>query len=531
MVLFFRVHKFLVPVLGVLTSFNCVIASVEAEAIPEISGAQYVPVQAPVGTQVSREQILAQICQWQQGATALELQGVEIVHPGVDLYIQQWYKAIDSSMGRVASRFATVPRMLFYGPTGAGKSQKYKQIIAMSKHINPQVLVLHIHSSSVVNTYQNSGADTIKKYKELAREAWNAGRPVIVVFEEIHEIASINKAKGESAQDAQSSAAAELDLFMDECEGRGILFIATTNYLYDLAPALRSRFNQFKFNRYDAQMCQKLIRYKLLHELGKPVLHMSEELPAEAPHDSRDKTPEVFRKYPLDQAMGERFSLSAKGFLGDLYAETIEEQELWLTQLDALLQKLDMQTYDATGVQEIDGLMTSLENTQAAFLKRMTHERNKEKAEFMQFYARTIQGYLADVRLYLKRYDFVFKQNAALDALAAATAGKDVRFLNILVQEMAIDSQAGPEGMITYDLVIKKIAEVEKRFSDESEKWNAHERHEAEDIRVALEVINVFTQIEGRNDNHDAVERVKKEFGYDEYKKRVQELCKKNKPA
>lgn len=535
----FRAHTFLVLALcTVLTAFKSSFAALEAETIPEIPGAQYVHIQAPVGTQVSREQVLAQMRQWRQSTAAqVPVQGVEIVHPEADLYAQQWYKAIDPSRGRVVSRYANVPRMLFYGPTGAGKSQKYKQIIAQSKLINPQVLVLRINSSSVVNTYQNSGADTIKKYKEQVREAWNAGRPVIVIFEEIHEIASINKAKGESAQDAQSSAAAELDLFMDECEGRGVLFIATTNYLYDLAPALRSRFNQqLKFNRYDKAMCEKLIRYKLLHEFGKPLLHEQEELPAPAiaplcdVKDSREQAQEVFRKDPIDNAIGKRISLAAREVLGDLYAETIDEQEQWLSRVDALLNTLDMQTYDTAAVHELEGLLKSLENAQEAFLKRMARERNKTKADVMQFYAKAMHECVADVRIYLKRYVFVFNQKDAIDLLAAATAGKDVRFLNALVQELVAESQMCRDGVITHDFVVKKIAEVEKRFSDESEKWNAHERHEAEDIRVALEMIDACIRVECRDGNKASVDRIKKEFGYDKYKKRAEELFKKNNP-
>ena len=205
-------------------------------------------------------------------------------------------------------------------------------------------------------------------------------------------------------------------------------------------------------------------------------------------------------------------------------------QQQWLLRLDALVQELDMHAYDATAITEIEQLLHSLESSHAAFLKRMAHEKNQKKADFLKFYSSMMHEYLADVRIYLKRYTFVFEQKADIDLLAAQTAGKDVRFLNALVQELVAYSQLNHAGTISHDFVVKKIDEVQKRFADASEKWNAHERHEAEDIRIALEMIDACIRVECRDGNKTSVDRVKKEFGFQKYKKRAEELLKKNNP-
>lgn len=451
-------------------------------------------------------EIIALMQQWRKSIKAKpKLQGVEIEHADADLYIKQWLQAIDQSRGITDSRFAKVPHLLFYGPPGSGKSYKCGQIEAQSRHIAPDVVVISIACSSLVTMMQNSGAVAMKEHAKMVAQARAKGNPVIIVLEEIHEIASINKRGGESVQDAQSSATVELNLFLDKCAHDGVLVIATTNYLEDLAPALQSRFKQqIKFGYYDEATCKRLILHDLLEEFGKSKLNI-----------------DFVKK--LDSC--------AKDIFGVLYEKSRDIQQQSLMRIDDLLEQLNVHVYDVDRVQEINDLLVSMEQMNDACLNENWCDMNEIQKELLDFYCCSIRGYLADVRNYLKRYIFAFKQEQDVNLLAKETAGKDLRFLDALVQEIVIDSQVHHEGNITHDFIVEKIAVVKERFARRSERWSARERQEAEDIRIAVDTMNVFMQIEGRGGTKDSIEREKKAFGYEQFKKRAQELCNKIGPV
>jgi len=436
-------------------------------------------------------QVRARVQQWAKAKnTEPKLTGVRIPKAGLDLHVQWWLKAIDLASYRVASRFVAVPRILLYGQPGTGKSTACQQIIEQSVHINPSVKVVKIDCSSL-------SAKDVESFRDKVLHMSEDGTPVIVLFEDLHKIASINRNNRDSAQ--SSIIENLISHFMDDCDKKGVLFLGTTHYVQDSSEKLRSRFMQrIKFDYCDETACKKLIVHKLLQEKSKPSVVKKEN----------------------DLELGKEEASGGNVVFGTINTQSVGELEPLLCRINNLIGQLDIQAYDHARIKEID---QTVEMTRQACLTSSTHNNQSDMVKKL----RPIEAYLACTQEYLQRYAAVFKQEQTLQMLARETAGKNMRFLDAVVKDIVADAPLEQDRVLSHDVVLQKIAAVKESFPDDSTRWNVHDKQELDDINLRLSMINSMIDIEGRNGNSAAVDRIKEELGYERLKKRAHELFQK----
>ena len=436
--------------------------------------------------------LIARVQQWAKAKnTEPKLTGVHIPKAGLDSHVQWWLRSIDPIRERIASRFAMVPRIMLYGQPGTGKSIACQQIIEQSIHINPSVVVVKIYCSSL-------SANDVESFRDKVLQMSKEGKPVIVLFEDLHMIASINRNNRDSAQ--SSLIENLISHFMDDCDKKGVLFLGTTHYVQDSSEKLRSRFMQrIKFDYCDEEACKQLIVYKLLQENTKPSIV----------------------KKGKDLELGKKEVSGDNLVFGAINTQSVDGLEPLLCRIDNLIGQLDIQVCDHARIKDIE---QTVEMTRQSCLTSFAHDNQCEMATKL----RSIEAYLACVQEYLQRYAAVFKQEQSLQMLARETAGKNMRFLDAVVKDIVADAPLKHDRVLSHDVVSQKIAAVKKSFSDDSTRWNVHDEQELDDINLRLSMINSMISIEGRNGNSAAVDRIKDEFGYERLKKRSHELFQKN---
>lgn len=435
--------------------------------------------------------VIARAKQWAKAKnTKPKLTGVRISNADLDRRVQVWFRAIDLASCRNASRFSMVPRIMLYGQPGTGKSIACQQIIEQSVHIDPSVVVIKIDCSSL-------SAKDVQYFRDKVLQVSQEGKPVIVLFEDLHMIASINRKNRDSVQ--SSTIENLISHFMDDCDKKGVLFLSTTNYVQDLSEKLRSRFMlRIKFDYCDEDVCKQIIRYKLLQEKSEP----------------------SFVKEGEDFTLGKKETSGNNVVFGAINAQSVDGLEQLLCRINNLVGQLDMRAYDAAKIKDIE---QAVEMTRQSCVISFKHNNQSDMVKRL----RPIEAYLACVQEYLQGYAVVFKQEPAIQMLAHETAGKNLRFLDAVVKDISVNKPLKNDSGLSHDVVLQKIAVIKKSFTDNSTRWNIHDEKELDDINLRLSIINSMISIEGRNGNSTAVNKIKAEFGYECLKKRSSELFQK----
>src|SRR3989304_8666840 len=178
--------------------------------------------------------------------TVVELKP-SIPHPEIDGKIYDWYRSIHPMSEADKNKSEVSPFLLFYGLSGLLKSCKAEEIGETSKAIG-NAKVITIDCAAIVNEWQNSGAQELKRKIEEILEYIKNGIPVVLILEEAHEIATVDK-NNPRKRDAQTAAYTVIDQFLDKIrkEKLPVCTIATTNYLNSLADEFVRRFDRFEF--------------------------------------------------------------------------------------------------------------------------------------------------------------------------------------------------------------------------------------------------------------------------------------------
>lgn len=128
-------------------------------------------------------------------------------------------------------------KAMFYGPKGTGKSVLIKKLAK-----DNGCEYVKVYASALVNEYQGSGAQNIKREVESAIAlAQRTGKRVVMNIEEIDAIAKVGSSDRNSK--TEESATQTLWLLLDDYKNDPrVFFVCTTNHFDKLNPILKDRF-------------------------------------------------------------------------------------------------------------------------------------------------------------------------------------------------------------------------------------------------------------------------------------------------
>ncbi len=143
--------------------------------------------------------------------------------------------------------------VLFYGPTGTGKTRTAKAVAGEAK-----VPLLRLNAAELLGKYVGEASERIKRAFKRARET----APCVLFVDEIDALGldrRYQELRGDVVESV-NSLLTNLDRLKEKAEG--VLFIAATNHPDLLDPALKNRFEyELEFQPPDRKEREELVRY------------------------------------------------------------------------------------------------------------------------------------------------------------------------------------------------------------------------------------------------------------------------------